>query len=79
MQPKIATDIPATIIVVCVAPSQTISKGARADFGKLLRTTRKGSTIADKLGLNHKRITKRRLRTVTKKKLKRVSYSVIPI
>ena len=38
--PKIATDIPATMIVVFVAPSQTISNGARADFGRLFSITR---------------------------------------
>jgi len=38
--PKIATDIPAAMIVVWVAPSQTISSGARADFGRLFSTTR---------------------------------------
>ena len=39
MLPKIATDMPATIIVVFVAPSQTIRRGARADFGRLFKTT----------------------------------------
>ena len=36
----IATDIPQTIIVRSLAPSHTISKGARADFGRLFNTTR---------------------------------------
>ena len=40
MLPKIATDIPATIIVSFVAPSQTIRSGASADFGRLFSTTR---------------------------------------
>lgn len=40
MLPKIATDIPATIIVVLVAPSHTIKSGANADFGRLFSTTR---------------------------------------
>ena len=40
MLPKIATDIPAIIMVVWFAPSQTIRSGARADFGRLFNTTR---------------------------------------
>ena len=40
IEPKIATDIPQTIIVRSLAPSHTISKGARADFGRLFNTTR---------------------------------------
>ena len=40
MQPKIATDIPAVIIVILLAPSHTISRGASADFGRLFNTTK---------------------------------------
>jgi hypothetical protein len=40
MLPKIATDIPAAMMVVWVAPSHTIKSGARADLGRLLSTTR---------------------------------------
>lgn len=40
MVPKIATDIPATMIVVRFAPSQTIRSGASADLGRLFSTTR---------------------------------------
>lgn len=38
--PKTATDMPATMMVVGVAPSHTMSSGARADLGRLFRTTR---------------------------------------
>ena len=38
--PKIATEIHARIMVFMLLPSHTINKGARADFGRLLRTTR---------------------------------------
>jgi hypothetical protein len=79
MLPKIATDIPATIIVFGVAPSQTIKSGARADFGRLLRTTRNGSVISKSFLLNHSRVAMRMLRIVTSIKLTRVSYSVIPM
>ena len=40
MLPKMATDMPATMMVVRLAPSQTIRRGARADLGRLFRTTR---------------------------------------
>ena len=34
------TEIPAIIIVFILLPSHTISRGARADFGKLFNTTK---------------------------------------
>ena len=37
MLPKIATDIPAMMMVVRFAPSQTMRSGASADFGRLFR------------------------------------------
>ena len=40
MEPKTATEMPATIIVFEPVPSQTMSRGARADFGSAFRTTR---------------------------------------
>ena len=40
MLPNMATDIPATMMVVGVAPSHTMRRGASADFGRLFRTTR---------------------------------------
>ena len=73
MLPKIATDIPATMIVVRVAPSHTIKRGASADFGRLFKTTRNGSNISESFGLNHKRIVTRRLHKMTRKKLTSVS------
>ena len=40
MVPKMATEMPAVMIVRMLAPSQTMSSGARADLGRLLSTTR---------------------------------------
>ena len=79
MLPNNATDIPATMIVVGVAPSHTIKRGARADFGRLFNTTRKGSVISDNFLLNHNRVAHTRLNKVTKIKLIMVSYNVTPI
>ena len=44
-EPKMATDMPATTMVRSLAPSHTIRRGARADFGRLFSTTRHGSRI----------------------------------
>lgn len=38
--PKTATEIPATMMVRILAPSQTMRSGARADLGRLFKTTR---------------------------------------
>ena len=39
MKKKLVSLLLATTMVVVLAPSQTISKGAKADFGRLFRTT----------------------------------------
>ena len=79
MLPKMATDIPATIIVLGVAPSHTIRSGARADFGRLFSTTRNGSVISNSFLLNQRSVAIRILKMVTRTKLTSVSYSVIPM
>ena len=73
-----ATDIPATIMVVFVAPSQTIRRGASADLGRLFSTTRYGSRISDSLLLNHRATATSMLMAITSRKLRIVSYSVTP-
>lgn len=57
MDPKRATEIPATMIVVIPLPSHTIRRGARADFGRLFRIDkigfgnfRKGFKVPQKSG-----------------------------
>ena len=40
MAPKMATEMPATMMVSMPVPSQTMSSGASADFGRLFKTTR---------------------------------------
>src|SRR5699024_9850055 len=79
MLPKIATDMPATMMVVFVAPSHTIRRGARADFGRLFKTTRYGSRISESLLLNQRATAARILTKVTRKKLASVSYKVTPM
>ena len=79
IQPKIATEIPATIIVVVPVPSHTINNGARADLGRLFKITRYGSITKERVLENHKAVAVARLIRITRKKLIIVSYSVIPI
>ena len=78
MEPKTATEIPATIIVVVPVPSQTMNRGARADLGRLFNMTRYGSVISDSLGEYHKSVEVIRLIKNTRKKLNMVSNKVIP-
>ncbi len=79
MQPNRATEIPATMMVPVPVPSQTINRGARADFGRLFRMTRYGSIISDRLLEYHKMVAARMLMNITRKKLTRVSSRVMPI
>lgn len=69
---------PATMMVVRVAPSHTMRSGARADFGRLFRTTRYGSRISESFLLNHRSTAVRILKTITRRKLTIVSYKVTP-
>ena len=73
MDPKTATEIPATIMVFLFAPSHTISKGANADFGRLLSTTSYGSRMRDTLGNDHRRTAEAIPKINTKTKLTSVS------
>ena len=77
--PKIATEIPATIIVFMPVPSQTMKSGARADFGRELRITRYGSETSEKPLQNHNKQAAIILIRVTRRKLTSVSVRVIPI
>ena len=79
MEPKIATDIPAMIMVFIPVPSHTMIKGANADLGREFRITRKGSRILETLGRLINRIAERMDNKVTAKKLTMVSSNVIPI
>ena len=45
MEPNTATDTAAVMMVRMLLPSQTMSRGARADLGRLFNRTRKGSKI----------------------------------
>ena len=77
--PNIATDMPATIIVVVPVPSQTMMSGAKADFGKLFKITRYGSNIFESVGECHSMVANSILNTNTHKKLTIVSNNVINI
>ena len=77
--PKMATEMPAAMIVSMPVPSQTIKRGASADFGRLFKTTRNGSKISDNRRLYHKSVAVERLTRATRKKLITVSVNVIPI
>ena len=66
------------MMVVRVAPSHTMRSGARADFGRLFRTTRYGSRISESFLLNHRSTAVRILKTITRRKLTIVSYKVTP-
>lgn len=79
MAPKMATEIPATMMVLMPVPSHTIRSGARADLGRLFNTTRYGSRTSDNLGEYHSRVAAARLNATTSRKLTTVSRSVTPI
>ncbi len=79
MQPKMATDIPATMMVRCLAPSHTMRRGARADFGRLFRTTRYGSSTFARRGQLHSKTEIPSPARTTKAKLRRVSFKVAPM
>ena len=79
MLPNMATDIPATMMVVGVAPSHTMRRGASADFGRLFRTTRYGSRISERLRLHQSSTAARMPMAVTSRKLTMVSYRVMPM
>ena len=79
MEPKTATEIPATMMVVIPVPNQTINNGARADFGKLFKITRYGSKTSDNFVEYHNAVDTIRLIIHTRKKLRKVSTNVIPM
>ena len=79
MEPKTATDIPATIMVLLPVPSHTIIRGASADFGNEFRITRYGSVILLKVLNDRSKIAIKMLSILTIKKLSMVSYKVIPV
>ena len=79
MEPKTAMETAATIIVRMLLPSHTISTGARADFGRLLSMTRHGSRIFASVSHFHRRTAAAALKTVTSRKLIRVSQMVMPV
>ena len=79
IEPNTATDTDAATMVCTWLPIQTISIGARADFGRLFNMTRYGSRISDALRLDHKSTAARIPTTVTIKKLNTVSNNVIPM
>lgn len=60
-------------------PSHTRSNGARADLGRLFKRTKKGSKTWAAKGLDQRKRAVKRLITVQKKKLKRVSIKVTPV
>ena len=79
IEPKIATEIPATIMVFMPVPRHTMNKGASADLGRLFKMTRVGSNMAAMDFENHKRDAHTTLKSITKKKLNTVSARVYPI
>ena len=79
IEPNMATEMPATIIVLLPVPSHTIIKGARADFGSEFKITRYGSMILLNRSKDSIRIAVKILKRLTIKKLRMVSYSVIPV
>ena len=62
-----------------MAPSHTMRRGAKADFGRLFNTTRKGSVISKSFLLNQRSVAMNILKMVTRRKLSNVSYSVTPM
>lgn len=79
MDPNMATEIPATIMVLIPVPSHTMNKGARADLGRLFKTTRYGSSISEHLAEYHKRVADNIPIKRTSRKLATVSRRVIPV
>lgn len=79
IEPKIETEIPVTMMVLVLAPSQTIRSGARADFGRLFKMTKYGSSILDRMGKRQSRIADSKDNVMTNKKLKKVSDKVMII
>ena len=61
------------------APSQTIRSGARADLGRLLSTTRYGSSTSDSPALYQSSSAAPIPRTTTIAKLSKVSHKVTPV
>lgn len=72
-------DTAATITVRIRFPSHTKRRGARADFGRLFKSTRNGSKIWAAKGLDQRKRAVKRLIRVHKRKLKRVSVKVTPV
>ena len=72
-------DTAATITVRIRFPSHTKRRGARADFGRLFKSTRTGSKIWAAKGLDQRKRAVKRLIRVHKRKLKRVSVKVTPV
>ena len=72
-----ATDIPATMMVLLPVPSHTMRSGARADFGRLFSTTRKGSVIFASFTKYQNKSARKTEKNVTKIKLTRTSSKVI--
>ena len=70
IQPKIATEIPAIIIVFVPVPSHTMKSGARADLGRLFKMTKVGSIISESVLENHKKLAITMPIKITSKKLK---------
>lgn len=60
-------------------PSHTMSRGARADLGRLLSMTRNGSRISDRLRLHQSIRATARPTATTRAKLTTVSSSVTPV
>ncbi len=79
MEPKMATEAPATIIVGVPVPSHTIKRGASADFGRLFKMTRYGSMTSEMPEEYQSRVAAAMPIRITKKKLISVSASVMPI
>ena len=79
MEPNTATDTAATMIVFMLLPSHTMRRGARADFGRLFKSTRNGSSTWATLLLDHKSRAQARPKTVHRAKLTRVSSRVTPV
>ena len=79
MDPNTATDTAATMMVFILLPSHTMSRGARADLGRLFKSTRNGSSTWATLLLDHKSRAQARPKTVQSAKLIRVSSRVTPV
>ena len=73
-----STEIPETMMDFRFAPSQTISSGARADLGRLLSTTRYGSSTSESPALYQSSSAAPIPRTTTIAKLSKVSNKVTP-